>query len=124
MYKLAFEELPEERILYGTDAPIMLWHGKRRWTFDKYINLVREEFSWNTHEEGIEAERRYTLFIYEQMRSILDNIEELEMGETFKRKLDVYKRQSVFFPCVFRKIRTASSPRESSGTSSHCMRKV
>ena len=87
VYKLAFEELPEERILYGTDAPIMLWHGKRRWTFDKYINLVREEFSWNTHEEGIEAERRYTLFIYEQMRSILDNIEELEMGETFKRKL-------------------------------------
>ncbi|MEJ8733677.1 amidohydrolase family protein [Mediterraneibacter sp. ICN-202921] len=87
VYSLAFKELPEDRILYGTDAPIMLWHGKRRWTYDKYINLVREEFSWNTHEEGKEAESHYTLFIYEQMRSILDNIEELEMGETFKRKL-------------------------------------
>lgn len=62
VYSLAFEHLSLKQILYGTDAPIMLWHGRRRWTEQAYINLVREPYSWNTHEEGEEIEAGYTFF--------------------------------------------------------------
>lgn len=87
VYRFAFENFPETKILFGTDAPIMLWHGKRRWTENTYINLVREPFSWNLHEEGSEAESHYTFFIYEQMRSILDVIDDLKPGAQFKDNL-------------------------------------
>jgi predicted TIM-barrel fold metal-dependent hydrolase len=35
-YELAFAELPVERILFGTDMPILLWHGRRTWTEREY----------------------------------------------------------------------------------------
>lgn len=87
VYRLAFEHLPLKQILYGTDAPIMLWHGRRRWTEDAYINLVREPYSWNTHEEGEQAETGYTFFLYEQMNVILDLLDEMKLGEEVKSGL-------------------------------------
>lgn len=87
VYRLAFERLPLKQILYGTDAPIMLWHGRRRWTEQTYINLVREPYSWNTHEEGERAEAGYTFFLYEQMKVILDLLEEMKLGEEVKSGL-------------------------------------
>jgi len=62
-------------IMYGTDLPIFLWHGRRRWTYTDYFNLVREDFKFNTHEEGAEAEAKYTFFLYEQLKNILDTID-------------------------------------------------
>lgn len=67
-----FNHVSHDRIMYGTDLPVFLWHGKRRWTYTEYFNLVREEFKFNKHEEGIEAESKYTLFLYEQLKNILD----------------------------------------------------
>ena len=97
VYKTAFEKLPEERILYGTDAPIMLWHGKRRWTYDTYINLEREPFSWNHHEEGVQKEGQYTLFIYEQLKNIFDTAEMLEKDREFIRKLFCKNAEHLLF---------------------------
>ena len=71
-YELAFGELPVERILFGTDMPILLWHGRRTWTEREYRNLCREPFSWNLQRESPEVEATYTLFLYEQMKAILD----------------------------------------------------
>ena len=65
----------------------MLWHGRRRWTEQTYINLVREPYSWNTHEEGERAEAGYTFFLYEQMKVILDLLEEMKLGEEVKSGL-------------------------------------
>ncbi len=71
VYALAFEKLRPDQILFGTDMPFMLWHGRRRWTERTYINLCREDFPWNRHLEP-ELETDYTLFIYEQVKVILD----------------------------------------------------
>ena len=71
VYGLAFDHLDHRRILYGTDIPIMLWHGKREWDENGYHNLCREEFSWNTHKYP-EDEGNYTYFIYEQINNILN----------------------------------------------------
>jgi hypothetical protein len=70
VYELAFRYLDYRRILYGTDMPVMLWHGKREWDAGGYHNLCREDFTWNTHKYP-EDEKNYTFFIYEQINSIL-----------------------------------------------------
>ena len=70
VYALAFANIDHRRILFGTDIPIMLWHGKREWDEKGYHNLCREDFSWNTHKYP-EDEAGYTYFIYEQINNIL-----------------------------------------------------
>ena len=71
-----------ERLMYGTDLPVFLWHGRRRWTPDKYFNLAREDFEWNKHEEGRETEAGYTFFLYEQLKNILDTADKFGGRET------------------------------------------
>ena len=93
----AFEHLDAGQILYGTDLPIMLWHGKREWSQTEYFNLCRENFSWNTHKYP-EREKEYTFFVYEQIRNMLDIICQARGGKELAEKVfrknaeDVYKR--------------------------------
>jgi predicted TIM-barrel fold metal-dependent hydrolase len=84
VYDLAFSRIPIKRILYGSDMPILLWHGKREWTEREYINLCREPFSWNQKRRSREEEAQYTLFLYEQMRSILDALDRHGLSEEDK----------------------------------------
>jgi predicted TIM-barrel fold metal-dependent hydrolase len=88
VYDLAFARIPADRILYGSDMPILFWHGRREWSELQYHNLCREEFSWNTDRKSPEQEATYTLFLYEQVRSILD-----AMGDHSFSERD---RQAVF----------------------------
>lgn len=73
VHALAFEHLDYRRILYGTDLPIFLWHGKCEWIGGNYYNLSREDFSWNKHKYPHE-EAGYTFFLYEQLKIMLDVI--------------------------------------------------
>ena len=71
VYRLAFDNLDCKKIIFGTDMPVMLWHGKREWKDGKYFNLCREDFPWNAHKYPDE-EKKYTFYIYEQIKNILD----------------------------------------------------
>lgn len=73
VYELAFKKLDSRRILFGTDLPIFLWHGKREWDTKGYHNLCREDFSWNKHTYPTE-ESKYTFYLYEQLNNILNII--------------------------------------------------
>jgi predicted TIM-barrel fold metal-dependent hydrolase len=88
-YELAFDRLDPERILFGTDMPILFWHGRRTWTEREYRNLCREPFSWNTQREPPEVEATYTLFLYEQMRSLLDAVD--------RHRLTPVQKEGVFW---------------------------
>ena len=88
VYELAFKHLDHKRILYGTDIPIMLWHGTREWDEYGYHNLCREDFSWNTHKYP-EDEEKYTYFIYEQINNMLKLI-----GGDREKIEDVFKRNA------------------------------
>lgn len=92
-----FGKLDDNQIIYGTDLPIFLWHGKRRWSDDQYFNLCREDFSWNTHDYP-EDEKQYTFFIYYQLKNILDIIDKIKdrcFTEKlfFKNAMSVYKKK-------------------------------
>ena len=76
VYRLAFEKLDRTRMMFGTDAPILYWHGKRSWTERVYQNLCRENYCWNRHIEGAEREGKYVFVMYEQMNNILNVMDE------------------------------------------------
>jgi predicted TIM-barrel fold metal-dependent hydrolase len=75
VYDLVFGRLSPEQVLFGTDLPILFWHGRRTWTEREYHNLCREDYSWNRSHEPPEIEATYTLFLYEELRAILDAAE-------------------------------------------------
>jgi uncharacterized protein len=75
VHQEALGRLRTDQILFGTDMPVLLWHGKRMWTETDYFNLCREDFSWNKHPYPHE-EKEYTFFVYEQLKAILDCIEQ------------------------------------------------
>jgi predicted TIM-barrel fold metal-dependent hydrolase len=82
---IAFDRIPPTNILFGSDMPIFLWHGRREWTEREYINLAREEFTWSRNHRSAEEERTYTFFLYEQLRNILDAMERQSLGDAQKR---------------------------------------
>ncbi|NQT94427.1 MAG: amidohydrolase family protein [Lentisphaerae bacterium] len=85
VYDLAFSRIPIANILYGSDMPILLWHGRREWTQREYINLCREPFGWNQEHRSSKEEAGYTFFLYEQMRSILDAMDRNGLSDKDKQ---------------------------------------
>ena len=75
VHQEALQNLRTDQILFGTDLPILLWHGKRIWTETDYFNLCREDFSWNKHPYPYD-EKDYTFFLYEQLKAIMDCIKQ------------------------------------------------
>lgn len=73
VHEIAFDRLDYHRILFGTDLPIFLWHGRREWDEHGYHNLCREDFRWNSHKYPQE-ESGYTYFLYEQLNNMLNII--------------------------------------------------
>ncbi len=95
VHEIAFDRLDHKRILFGTDLPIFLWHGKREWDAQGYHNLCREAFSWNKHPYPQE-ENDYTYFIYEQLNNMLNVIgdDPAILQDVFCRNAEsVYKRR-------------------------------
>jgi len=95
VHKVALSLLDHKHILFGTDEPIFLWHGRRTWTKTTYMNLAREDFAWNAHTEGRDKEAEYTFYVYEQINNILTGIEEAGLGEDVKR--DIFHDNAVRF---------------------------
>jgi predicted TIM-barrel fold metal-dependent hydrolase len=87
VYDFAFSHISPESIIYGSDMPITLWHGRREWTQREYINLCRENFSWNKERRSPEIEVEYTLFLYEELRSLLDAVERHDLGDEGKKQI-------------------------------------
>ncbi len=75
VHRFMLEHIPQDRIFYGSDMPLLLWHGKRTWENGTYHNHAREQFRWNANAPESEAERSgYTFFLYEQAKHLLDAI--------------------------------------------------
>jgi predicted TIM-barrel fold metal-dependent hydrolase len=87
VYDIAFSRIDPSRILFGTDMPTFFWHGRREWTETAYINLAREPFSWNRDRRDPAEEAGYTLFLYEQARSILDAMDRHGFSDSQKKAI-------------------------------------
>jgi uncharacterized protein len=87
VYDLAFAGIPLTNILFGSDLHVLLWHGRREWRGKNYYNLCRENFFWNRERRPAQEEASYTLFLYEQMRSILDACDRHKLSDSQKQDI-------------------------------------
>ena len=70
--RYAFDHFPAERILFGTDSPIALLHGKSIEVNHQYAYLMDEDYAIGTSIVDREHAIHFTTFLYEQLRAILD----------------------------------------------------
>lgn len=87
VYDIAFTRIDSKSILFGTDMPISFWRGKREWTENTYINLSSEDYSWNKIRKSPEEEAEYTIFLYEEVKTILDAVDKHGFGKNEKNDL-------------------------------------
>lgn len=90
VHQMAMERLDSRQILFGTDFPIMTWHGMREWHKDTPTNYCRENFGWNRHEKGAEAEAEFTFIAYVQLKNMLDAI-----GNDYIRKEQIFYKNAL-----------------------------
>jgi len=81
VHAVALDRVGPERLLFGSDFPILYMRGRRRWEGDRYINLTSGDYSWNRDREPPEVEATYTLYIYEAIAACIDACRQLGFGE-------------------------------------------
>ncbi len=69
-HRIALQHLGSNRLLYGSDNPVMYMRGRRQYRDRAYLNRTNHPFHFNRDREPPEVEARYTLFMYEDLRAI------------------------------------------------------
>lgn len=80
-HRLALECFGPERILYGSDNPILYMRGRRRSQGRSYVNRTHYPFHFNQDREPPEIEAQYTLYLYEDLRALKQACQDLGMTE-------------------------------------------
>lgn len=81
--KYTFDHFPAERILFGSDAPIALLHGKSVEINHQYAYLMGEDYDIGTAIRDTEHAVEFTTFFYEQLRAILEAAPEKSLEDVF-----------------------------------------
>ena len=68
----AFDHFPAERILFATDSPIALLHGKSVEINNQYAYLMGEDYAVGSTIFDADHAVQFTTFFYEQLRAILE----------------------------------------------------
>ena len=85
VYDVAFSRLDPARILFGTDMPITFFRGRQEWTERDYVILTSDPYTWNRVRRPPEVEAKYTVYVYEEVRAILDALDRNGLGEREKK---------------------------------------
>jgi uncharacterized protein len=80
-HRVALQYLGPERIVYGSDNPILYMRGRRQYRDRTYINRTSHPFHFNKEREPADIEAKYTLFMYEDLRAIKEACQQLGMTE-------------------------------------------
>jgi len=76
VFDLAFRTIGPQRILWGTDFPVLSrMRGYRVWEGETYRNTTSADYPWNTDRRPPEVEAQYTYFIYEALKGMREGAE-------------------------------------------------
>ena len=100
VHRFMLEHVPQDRIFYGSDLPLLLWHGKRTWENGTYQNHAREPFPWTANDTATAEEKEtYTFLHYEQMKNILDVVYEIGgealAEQVFRKNAETFVRETL-----------------------------
>jgi hypothetical protein len=85
-HRVALDQFGPDRILYGSDNPILYMRGRRQYLGRNYINRTNHPFYFNREREPAEQEAKYTLFMYEDIHGIQQAC--LELGITGRSEIE------------------------------------
>ena len=92
-FELAFRTIGPQRIMWGTDFPVLSrMRGYRVWEGEKYRNVTSADYPWNTDRQPPEVEAKYTYFIYEALKAMREGAE--RAGLTADDLEDVFFRNA------------------------------
>jgi predicted TIM-barrel fold metal-dependent hydrolase len=75
-FELAFKTIGPQRIMWGTDFPVLSrMRGYRVWEGETYRNVTSADYPWNTDREPPEVEAKYTYFIYQALKAMREGAE-------------------------------------------------
>jgi len=80
VFRLVLETMGPDRLLYGSDLPITIMRGEREHRGEMYINYTDAPYSWNTNRKPPEVEARYTFFLYQELRALVQAVQACGMG--------------------------------------------
>ena len=83
VFQYTLDHFPAERILFGTDAPIALLHGKSVEVNNSYLYLCAEDCLVGTMAYVPGMREVFTLFYYEQLRALLESVPETLHNKIF-----------------------------------------
>jgi uncharacterized protein len=86
-HRIALQHFGPQRLLYGSDNPVMYMRGRRQYRDRTYINRTSYPFAFNKDREPPEIEAAYTLYMYEDICAIKQACSEL--GLTDRRQIEM-----------------------------------
>ena len=108
VFELAFRTIGPQRIMWGTDFPVLVrLRGYRVWEGETYRNVVSGDYPWNTDRKAPEVEARYTYFIYEALKAMREGAE--------RAGLTAGDLEDVFFNTAYALLAGGSRNREAGG---------
>ncbi|MDD3155137.1 MAG: amidohydrolase family protein [Victivallaceae bacterium] len=91
VFRYTLDHFPAERILFGSDAPIALLHGKSVEINNAYCYLCAENYRIGSMVYVPGMREKFTLFYYEQLRSLLEAIpQELQQQIFFQNAFTLF----------------------------------
>jgi len=81
VFELALETVGPDRLLFGSDLPVMMMRGVREHVGEDYINYTDGDYSWNTNRKSIKEEAGYTFYIYQEIRALIRAFERRGLGK-------------------------------------------
>jgi uncharacterized protein len=78
--RLALSTIGPQRIVYGSDNPILYMRGRQQWRDGTYVNRTSHPFHFNQNREPAEIEANYTLYLYEALWALRQACQDLSLG--------------------------------------------
>ena len=85
-HRIALQHIGPQRLIYGSDNPILFMRGRRQYRGRAYVNRTNHPFYFNREREAPEVEARYTLYMYEDLRAMKQAC--LELGINDRRDIE------------------------------------
>jgi len=71
VFEFALETVAPDRLLFGSDLPVMMMRGVREHSGEEYINYTDGPYSWNVKRKSPAEEANYTYYLYEELRALV-----------------------------------------------------
>lgn len=106
-HRVALQCLGPQRLIYGSDNPVMLMRGRRQYDGRRYLNRTNHPFHFNQVREPAAIEAGYSLYLYEDLKAIKQACDELGIND--RRSLE-----AIFHDNASRLIQSALQSKPSS----------